>query len=89
VVGEDRRAVAQRSVLLFSSMRITYVVGPVLAGGLIAAWGEPTVLFIDAASFLVAALLLLRFVPAVERALTFRNSPACSPGCAFSPATRS
>jgi MFS family permease len=67
LVGEERRAVAQASALLFSSMRMTYMVGPALAGVLIAVWGAPTVLFIDAASFLVAALLLLRFVPAVER----------------------
>jgi MFS family permease len=67
LVGEDRRAVAQASALLFSSMRMTYMVGPALAGALIALWGAPTVLFIDAASFLAAALLLLRFVPAVER----------------------
>jgi predicted MFS family arabinose efflux permease len=48
-------------------MRMTYMVGPALAGVLIALWGAPTVLFIDAASFLVAAVLLVSFVPAVER----------------------
>jgi hypothetical protein len=67
MVGEDRRAVAQASALLFSAMRMTYMVGPALAGVLIAVWGAPTVLIIDAASFLVAGALVLRFVPAVER----------------------
>jgi MFS family permease len=67
LVGEDRRAVAQASALLFSSMRMTYMVGPALAGALIALWGAPTVLFIDAASFLVAALLLVSFLPDAER----------------------
>jgi MFS family permease len=67
LVGEDERAVAQASALLFSSIRMTYMVGPALAGVLIALWGAPTVLFIDAASFLVAAVLLLNFVPGVER----------------------
>jgi len=63
VVGEDRSAVAQASALLFGAMRTTYMLGPVLAGLLIAVWGAPTVLLIDAATFLVAALLLAKFVP--------------------------
>ena len=67
LVGEERRVVAQASALLFSSMRMTYMVGPALAGLLIALWGAPTVLFIDAATFLVAALLLVSFVPAERR----------------------
>ena len=69
-MGEDRSAVAQASALLFGAMRVTYLLGPALAGLLIAVWGAPTVLLIDAASFLVAALLVLRFVPATEPAGT-------------------
>ena len=68
VVGEDRSAVAQASALLFGAMRVTYMLGPAVAGLLIAAWGAPTVLLIDAASFLAAALLLAAFVPATEAA---------------------
>jgi MFS family permease len=67
LVGEDRRAVAQASALLFSAMRTTYMAGPALAGALIALWGAPTVLLIDAASFVAAAVLIVSFVPAVER----------------------
>ena len=67
LVGEDRRAVAQASALLFSAMRMTYVLGPALAGVLIAWWGAPTVLLIDAAGSLVAALLVVSFVPTTER----------------------
>jgi hypothetical protein len=63
VVGEDRSAVAQASALLFGAMRTTYMLGPALAGLLIAVWGAPTVLLIDAASFLVAAVLVAGFVP--------------------------
>jgi MFS family permease len=66
VVGEDRSAVAQASALLFGAMRTTYMLGPALAGLLIAVWGAPTVLLIDAASFLVAAVLVLVFVPPSE-----------------------
>jgi predicted MFS family arabinose efflux permease len=68
VVGEDERAVAQASALLFTAMRTTYMVGPALAGVLIATWGAPTVLLVDAASFVVAAALIWSFVPAVARA---------------------
>src|SRR3954452_6828332 len=50
-------------------MRTTYLVGPALAGLLIAVWGAPTVLVIDATSFLVAALLVAGFVPAAEPAV--------------------
>jgi len=69
LVGEDERSVAQASALLFTSMRMTYMVGPAVAGALIAVWGAPTVLLIDAASFLIAAVLLLVFIPSVERPL--------------------
>ena len=68
VVGEDRSAVAQASALLFGAMRTTYMLGPALAGLLIAVWGAPTVLFIDAVSFLVAAALVVAFVPHTEPA---------------------
>jgi Transmembrane secretion effector len=67
VVGEDARAVARASALLFGSMRLTYTLGPALAGAIIALLGAPTVLIVDAATFLVAAGLLWRFVPAVAR----------------------
>ena len=68
LVGEDRRAVARATALLFGAMRTTYMLGPALAGLLIAVWGAPTVLLIDAASFLVAAALVVSFVPGTEPA---------------------
>ena len=83
LVGEDRRAVAQASALLFSAMRMTYMVGPAIAGALIAVWNAPTVLFIDAASFLVAALLLLWFLPAGERASAARPAAGMLAGVRF------
>jgi predicted MFS family arabinose efflux permease len=67
LVGEDERAVAQASALVFTSTRLTYMTGPALAGALIALWGAPTVLLIDAVTFLVAAVLLWTFIPAAER----------------------
>jgi len=83
LVGEDSRAMAQASALLFSAMRMTYMVGPALAGVLIALWGAPTVLIIDAASFLVAAVLVLDFVPTVERAPTVTGFAGMLAGLRF------
>jgi hypothetical protein len=83
LVGEDKRAVAQASALLFSSMRMTYLVGPALAGGLIALWGAPAVLILDAASFLVAAVLLASFVPSVERPPTVTGFAGMLAGLRF------
>ena len=88
-MGEDERSVAQASALLFTSMRMTYMVGPALAGALIAVWGAPTVLLIDAASFLIAGVLLLVFIPSVERPPRERSSPGCWQAFASSVATRS
>jgi MFS family permease len=83
VVGEDKRAVAQASALLFSAMRMTYLVGPALAGALISLWGAPTVLLIDAASFLVAAVLVLLFISPTERPPAVTGSAGMLAGLRF------
>jgi MFS family permease len=83
LVGEDRRAVARASALLFSAMRTTYMLGPALAGALIALWGAPTVLLIDAASFLVAALLVGIFVRTPERSPAMPEHAAMLAGLRF------
>src|SRR6266542_771029 len=49
LVGEDERVLGHASALFQSATRMTYWVGPVLAGLLIAPLGAPTVLLIDAA----------------------------------------
>jgi predicted MFS family arabinose efflux permease len=46
----------------------TFVLGPVLAGAVVAAAGSPTALFIDACSFLICGALLIDLHPHVEEA---------------------
>ncbi|HEY4896426.1 MAG TPA: MFS transporter [Solirubrobacteraceae bacterium] len=45
---------------------ITFTLGPALAGVIVPAFGAPTALFIDAASFLMCGALLLDLIPHVE-----------------------
>jgi MFS family permease len=62
VAGEDERAVASVGAILAGATQVTLIVGPVLAGVLIAATSPATVLCVDAAtyafSFLTIALLV-------------------------------
>jgi hypothetical protein len=46
----------------------TFVLGPVLAGGVVAAVGAPTALFIDVGSFLICGALLIDLHPHIEEA---------------------
>lgn len=63
LVGEDERVVAQANALFEGAQRATSLLGPALAGLLIAAIGATNVLYVDAATFLVAFAILARFVP--------------------------
>src|SRR5215204_4122112 len=78
VLGIPAGAVAARL-----GLRRTLVACNLLAGVLIALWGAPTVLVIDAASFLAAALLLLTFVPSVERPPDAPEFAGLLPGARF------
>jgi MFS family permease len=68
VVGEDSRLLSKANALFQTAVRTTYLVGPALAGALIAVLGAPNVLFIDAATFLVSFALIAGFVPRTRRA---------------------
>jgi len=63
VLGEDERAVTRTNSLLEGTSELTNLAGPALAGVLIALLGAANVLWLDAATFLVSAILLLAFVP--------------------------
>jgi len=63
LLGEDERLLGQANALLGGAERLTIVLGPPLAGVLIAALGASPVLVVDAATFLVSFLLVLTFVP--------------------------
>lgn len=64
LLGEDERAVARANSLIEGTTETTNLLGPALAGLLIALIGAANVLWLDAASYLLSALVLLVLVPA-------------------------
>ena len=63
LVGDDERVVAQANAIVEGATRATSLLGPATAGLLIAAFSAPTVLYVDAATFLASFALLALFVP--------------------------
>jgi MFS family permease len=64
LVGDDEHVVAQANAVIEGATRATSLLGPAAAGLLIAAFSAPVVLYVDAATFLIAFSLLALFVPA-------------------------
>jgi MFS family permease len=67
LVGEDERLVGKANAFLQSATRITMLLGPALAGILIAWLGAPSVLVIDAATYVVSLVLVGLFVRVARR----------------------
>lgn len=63
IVGEDEHVVAQANAVIEGGNNVTSLLGPAVAGVLIATAGVTNVLYLDAATFLVSFLLLWIFVP--------------------------
>lgn len=63
LVGEDPSTVTRANALVEMTQRTTSLLGPALAGVLIAALGSTSVLYVDAVTFLVAFATLAAFVP--------------------------
>jgi predicted MFS family arabinose efflux permease len=63
LVGDDERTVGKANAIVEGAQRATSLLGPSAAGVLIAVVGATNVLYIDAATFLFAALTLTLFVP--------------------------
>ena len=63
-LGEDETMVERANALLQGATRITMLFGPALGGVLIASVGAPIVLVVDAATYVVALVLVTLFVPA-------------------------
>jgi MFS family permease len=63
LLGAHEGAVMRANAVLQAANRLPVVLGPALAGVLIAAVGASEVLLADAATFLASAALLARFVP--------------------------
>jgi MFS family permease len=62
LVGEDERVVGKANAFLQSATRVTLLLGPAVAGFLIAWFGAPSVLVIDAATYAVSFVLVGVFV---------------------------
>ncbi len=67
LLGEDDRVLARANALLRATTNTTVLVGPPVAGLLIAALGTSTVLWLDAGTFLVSFALIALFVPPGDR----------------------
>jgi len=68
--GEDATDAAERkaNAALNVAFSVTFVLGPAVAGAIVAAAGAPTALYIDVGSFLVCGALLRDLHPHVEEA---------------------
>ena len=66
LLGEDERTMSQASALFQGATRITMLLGPVAAGVLIGVIGAPVVLVVDAATYVVAVVLVVAFVPGTK-----------------------
>ena len=68
--AEERAQDAERraNAALNVAFSVTFVLGPALAGAIVAAGGAPLALFVDAASFLICGAVLLDLHPHVEDA---------------------
>jgi predicted MFS family arabinose efflux permease len=64
LLGEDEALVSEASALFQGAQRVTMLMGPVLAGVLIGFIGATNVLVVDAATYVVAFVLIRGFVPA-------------------------
>jgi MFS family permease len=64
IVADDEPKVTAANAWLQGATRVTMLIGPPLAGLLIAVIGAPAVLVVDAATFLAALALIGLFVPA-------------------------
>lgn len=67
VAGEDEQAVASVNAVLSGAQQLTFLVGPVLAGVLIAATSPATVLVVDACTYLFSFLVIAIVVRAGKR----------------------
>jgi MFS family permease len=63
LVGEDERLMSQGNSLIEGGTAFAALLGPAIAGLLIPFIGAPNVLYVDAATFVVAFLLVFAFVP--------------------------
>jgi MFS family permease len=83
LVGEDESVLTEANALLQAANRITLVLGPPLAGVLIALVGATNVLLIDAATFLAGFALVALFVRGGGRVEQDEQSRGLAAGLRF------
>ncbi len=67
LVGEDVQVVSQANAVIELGTRLTILLGPVVAGLLIAGFDATSVLYIDAATFALSFLVIALLVPQTRR----------------------
>jgi MFS family permease len=83
LVAEDEETLTQANALLQASSRVTIVLGPALAGALIAVVGAANVLLIDAVTFAVGFALVALFVRGGGRVEHDEHSQGLTAGFRF------
>jgi predicted MFS family arabinose efflux permease len=83
LLGEDEALVSRASALFQGATRVTMLLGPVLAGILIASVSAPAVLVFDAATYVAAVVLVAAFVPRTRPAPASEEDRAIRAGLRF------
>jgi MFS family permease len=83
IVGEEEGPVGEANALLQIANRVTFVLGPPIAGVLIGLIGATSVLLVDAATFAVGFLLLALFVRVEGRVADTDESRGLASGLRF------
>ena len=83
LLGSDEQTIAQANSVLEGASQTSSLLGPPLAGLLIATLGAANVLYVDAATFAFSFLTVLLFVPARKRAAAVEDSGGLLAGMSF------
>jgi MFS family permease len=83
LLGDDETLVAKANSIVEGAQRFTSLLGPALAGVLIALVGAANLLYVDAATFLVSFLTVLTLVPARARRIGAGESGGMLAGLRF------
>ncbi len=83
LLGNDEQTIAQANSVLEGAGQTSALLGPPLAGLLIATLGAANVLYVDAATFAFSFVTVLLFVPARKRAAAPEESGGLLAGMSF------
>jgi predicted MFS family arabinose efflux permease len=83
LLGDDEKTIAQANSVVEGATYTSGLLGPPIAGVLIAAFGAANVIYIDAATFLFSFVLVLVFVSARRRAVASEESGGVLAGIKF------